>query len=70
MSPSHVFGAVRATTIAALCAGAGIALAGCGKTEEGKPSDGAPGAAKAAGEDKSGGDMKCSPGGCPAKDTK
>ena len=52
MKERQVFGALRATTIAALCAGAGLALAGCGvsaetkvvATTDGKPVD--PDAAK------------------------
>jgi hypothetical protein len=72
MAPSNVFGAVRATTIAALCAGAGITLAGCGKSEEAKPAggSGAPAAEKPAGEHQCGGDNKCGASSCGAKDKK
>ena len=62
MANGNVFGAVRATTIAALCAGAGLALAGCSKSESAPTT---PGTEKPAME-KDGGDMKCSPNSCSA----
>jgi hypothetical protein len=61
---SPVFGALRATTIAALCAGAGLALAGCDRNEaaagvQTKPATGTAGAAKAAATEKPAADNNC-----------
>jgi hypothetical protein len=71
MNDNKVFGALRATSIAALCAAAGL-TAGCDNAATGEPTKPAPGAraaepakdAAAPVDDKSGGDKKCSPGGC------
>ena len=72
MHHSNLFGALRATTIVALCAGAGLGLAGCGKTEAGsdgqKPATGGTAATeKPAGEKSCGADKGCSAKGCSAK---
>ena len=69
MANEKVFGAVRATTIAALCAGAGLVLAGCAKADEGKPAPGGtPATEKGAGEKTCGGDKNCGANSCAAKD--
>ena len=61
MANANVFGAVRATTIAALCAGAGIALAACSKSETAPTT---PATEKPATEMSCGADKKCGQNAC------
>ncbi len=76
MKQIQVFGALRATSIVTLCAGAGLALAGCDAGAKKpvapaaeKPAVGTTGKSAAdpkSGAEKPGGEMTCSPGQCAA----